>query len=621
MCGIAGFVGQGNKNIIEKMTTTLAHRGPDASGFFVKNNVFLGHRRLSIIDLQTGDQPMFNEDKSIVVIFNGEIYNFQKLKKELSRHTFKTNSDTEVIVRGYEEWGEQLFERLEGMFAIAIWDDKNKKLILARDRFGEKPLYWFRNSNNLVFASELKSLIMHPSFKKEIDFSSLSKYFFFEYIPSPHTIFENVYKIEPGSFLTLQNNKIKIKKYWQIEFGNPKKAQKTQKELSKELEECLNKSTKERLISDVPLGVFLSGGIDSSAIAYFAQKNSPKPIKTFSIGFEEKSFDESNWARLVSKRLGTEHYEKIFSQKEMLNLIPKIFENLDEPLADASILPTYLLSEMTKEKVTVALGGDGGDEFWMGYDPFVAHKFFPLFGVFPKSIKNLFKPLASLIPVSHKNMSLDFKVNKFLNGINTKDEVLRNQMWMSAFTPEEINELFRPDVYKNNREKIIEDTKKVARENPGKSKWQRLIYAYSKHYLSEDILVKVDRASMMNSLEVRSPFLNSGLVSFINNLPDNLKFRKLTSKYLLKKLMTKYLGKDIVYRKKKGFGIPVAEWLSGSLREELEELLSEKRIKEQGIFNYLYVKKILEEHLSKKKNHRQKLWSLFVFQKWYDNWM
>lgn len=622
MCGIVGFIGKGSGEILHLMTNSIAHRGPDDEGFFIKDNVFLGHRRLSIIDLKTGNQPMFNEDGSIAVIFNGEIYNFQDLKKRLSGHLFKTSCDTEVIVHGYEEWGELIFEKLNGMFAIAIWDGKNKKLILGRDRFGEKPLYWADLPDVFIFSSEIKAIYQHPLFKKEIDFSSLGKYFFYEYIPSPHAIFKGVKKLEPGHLLTFKNAKIESRPYWHMEFGDPRAEIADEENALKNLEEKINQSVKEKLVSDVPLGIFLSGGIDSSTIAYFAQKNSSRPIKTFSIGFEEKSFDESRWARLVAKRLGTEHHERIFSLQEMRDLIPLVFNKLDEPLADASILPTYLLSKTAREKVTVALGGDGGDEFWLGYPTFLAHRIFPIFNSPPNFIKNnLFNFFVSLLPVSFENFSLDFKVKKFLSGININDDILRNQVWLSAFKPDELLNLFTPEIHRDIKNRITEDIKKVSDENTGKSKWQLLVYAYAKHYMGEDILAKVDRASMMNSLEVRSPFLDHELVSFINSLPDNLKFKGLTSKYLLKKLMARHIGEDIVSRKKKGFGIPIAQWLGGDLRKELEDLLSEKKIKKQGIFNYPYIKKITEEHFDRRQNHRQKLWSLFVFQKWYDRWM
>ena len=628
MCGIAGFIGKGDKEILQQMADELSHRGPDEEGFFINGNVFLGHRRLSIIDLKTGSQPIFNEDKTIAVIFNGEIYNFQDLKKQLSGHIFKTNSDTEVLIHGYEERGIDFLKELNGMFAFALWDGKNKKLILARDRFGEKPLYWFAQSGSFVFASELKSLMAHPLFKKEIDFLSLAKYFFFEYIPSPQSIFKNVHKLEPGHFLVFENGQVEIKQYYNLEFGvSPldklDKFYDRENYLMRELGERLEQSVKSRLISDVPLGIFLSGGIDSSTIAYFAQKNSSRPIKTFSIGFAEKSFDESKWARLVAKRLGTEHYERIFSLGEIRNLIQLVFNKLDEPLADASILPTYLLSKTAKEKVTVALGGDGGDEFWLGYPTSTAHYFFPLFKFLPNFVKkDLFGFFASLLPVSFKNFSLDFKIKKFLSGIDISNDILRNQVWLSAFKPDELPNLFMPEIHRDIKNRIIEDDiDKVSNENSGKSKWQRLVYAYAKHYLVEDILTKVDRASMMNSLEVRSPFLDHKLVSFINNLPDNFKLRGLTTKYLLKKLMAKYVGKDVVSRKKKGFGIPIAQWLAGDLRKELEDSLFGEKIKKQEIFNYPYIKKITEEHLERRQNHRQKLWSLFVFQKWYERWM
>ena len=628
MCGIAGFIGKGDKEILQQMADELSHRGPDEEGFFINGNVFLGHRRLSIIDLKTGSQPIFNEDKTIAVIFNGEIYNFQNLKKRLFGHVFKTNSDTEILAHAYEERGIDFLKELNGMFAFALWDGKNKKLILARDRFGEKPLYWFAQSGSFVFASELKSLMAHPLFKKEIDFLSLAKYFFFEYIPSPQSIFKNVHKLEPGHFLVFENGQVEIKQYYNLEFGvSPldklDKFYDRENYLMRELGERLEQSVKSRLISDVPLGIFLSGGIDSSTIAYFAQKNSSRPIKTFSIGFAEKSFDESKWARLVAKRLGTEHYERIFSLGEIRNLIQLVFNKLDEPLADASILPTYLLSKTAKEKVTVALGGDGGDEFWLGYPTSTAHYFFPLFKFLPNFVKkDLFGFFASLLPVSFKNFSLDFKIKKFLSGIDISNDILRNQVWLSAFKPDELPNLFMPEIHRDIKNRIIEDDiDKVSNENSGKSKWQRLVYAYAKHYLAEDILTKVDRASMMNSLEVRSPFLDHKLVSFINNLPDNFKLRGLTTKYLLKKLMAKYVGKDVVSRKKKGFGIPIAQWLAGDLRKELEDSLFGEKIKKQEIFNYPYIKKITEEHLERRQNHRQKLWSLFVFQKWYERWM
>ena len=624
MCGIAGFIGKGDREIVQAMINEIDYRGPDEKNFFTKNNVFLGHCRLSIIDLKTGGQPMFNEDKNVVVVFNGEIYNFFELREILTKkgHQFKTESDTEVVVHGYEEWGESVFEKLNGMFAIAIWDEKNKKLILGRDRFGEKPLYWADLPGVFIFSSELKSIFRHPSFKKEIDHVSLGKYFFFEYVPSPHTIFKGVRKMEPGHFLVFQNNKIKINSYWQIEFKQPGTPDVEESTALKTLSALLDQSVKKSMISDVPLGIFLSGGIDSSTIAYFAQKNSNRPVKTFSIGFEDKSFDESEWARLVAKRLGTEHHERIFSSKELMDSVSSVFEKLDEPLADASILPTYLLSKTAKEKVTVALGGDGGDEFWMGYPTFFAHRLFPFFNIMPGFIKNSALNLSSsLLPVSFDNFSFDFKVKKFLSGINITGDILRNQVWLSAFSPEELKLLFVPEIYEVIKNNVFEDINKITDENTGTSKWQRLVYAYSKHYLAEDILTKVDRASMMNSLEVRSPLLNHELVSFVNNLPDNFKFKGMEGKYLFKKLMEPHLGKDIVSRKKKGFGIPIARWLAGELKGDLEKVLSEEKITKQGIFNYLYIKKIINEHMEGRRNNRQKLWSLFVFQKWHESWM
>lgn len=620
MCGIAGFYGKGDEQILKKMTRTLRHRGPDDEGFFFDQKVGLGHRRLSIIDLsQAGHQPMANEDKTVWVIFNGEIYNFQNLRKELlSRHKFIGNSDAEVIIHLYEEVGEKVFEKIEGMFAIALYDSKTGKLILARDRMGKKPLYYGLFNNTLIFGSELKALMQHPEFRKELSLEALNKYLQYEYVPTPDSIFRNINKLEPAHYLIYDGKTLEKRVFWKIRFGD---CQISLEEAKKGLDSKLNEAVKARLISDVPLGIFLSGGIDSSTIAYYAQKNSSAKIKTFSIGFQEDSFDESRYARLAAKHLGTEHYEKILSAQDSLELVPKIADLLDEPLADASIIPTFLLSQFTREHVTVALGGDGGDELFCGYDTFIAHRLTDFYEKLPQFLRRgLIEKIVKQLPTSFSNFSFDFKAKKFVSGFELQKEY-RNQVWLGSFDREARQALFAPEIWqKLEKENEFEEIDRYLGEIKIDNYWNQLIFLYLRTYMMDDILVKVDRASMFNSLEVRAPFLDVAMVDFVNSLPTNFKLRGLTTKYLLKKLMEDRLPKEIVYRKKKGFGIPLAEWLTKELRPLLFELFAERKIKNQGLFNYQYINKLLEDHFSRRADNRKLMWTLMVFQMWREKW-
>lgn len=626
MCGIVGFVGQGDQEILKKMTSTLKHRGPDDESFFIKDGVFLGHRRLSIIDLTTGHQPIFNEDKNVCIIFNGEIYNFRELRKRLIEkgHQFYTQSDTEVMVHLYEDRGEDFLKELNGMFALALWDDRKEKLILARDRLGEKPLYYSFLGGKLIFASEIKAILVHPKIKRELDHHSLAKYLNYEYIPSPRTIFKNIYKLGPGEYLVYRGGIFEKKKYWDIEFNSKLKTQKSklsEQDYLEELDENLERSVEMRLVSDVPLGIWLSGGIDSTAIAYYAQKNSPIPIKTFSIGFTDASFDESRYARQAAKFLKTEHYEGAITPQDCLDLIPQIAEFLDEPLADASIVPTYLLSKFTRERVKVALGGDGGDELFMGYPTFQAHKLAKIYGKIPLFLrKNLIKPAVDRLPTSFKNISFDFKLKRFVSGFDYKPET-RDQIWMGSFRPEEFKNLLTPAIYQEIKgENIFENIEGYLEKVGEEPLENRLIYLYLKNYLQEDILVKTDRSSMAVGLEVRAPLLDYQLVEFVNSLPYYYKLRGLTTKYLFKKLMENKIPKEIVYRSKKGFGMPVARWLRKELRDFALELFNQAKLKREGIFNHFYINQLLEEHFSGKKDHRKLLWTLMVFEMWYEKW-
>jgi len=629
MCGIVGFLTSKvsdipDYEILRRMREILAHRGPDDLGEYIRPLdgqgpfVFFGHRRLSIIDLSGGHQPLSNEDGTVWVTFNGEIYNFKGLKKELEilGHQFNTSSDTEVIAHAYEEYREECFKHFNGMFAIGIWDELNHRLILARDRLGKKPLYYASINETFLFASELKAIWTYPQFPRKIAPSSLMKYLFYEFIPCPHTIFNDARKLPPASYLIWENKRIEIKEYWSP--FNLEGMEKNLLEIDVEdrLLELLKISVKRRLISDVPLGVFLSGGIDSSAIAAFAQKEVPGKVKTFSIGFEDPSFDESKYASLVSQFLGTEHFEQRMTPKDLLDIIPNLPDILDEPMADASILPTYLLSKFTRQYVTVALGGDGGDELFAGYPTYLAHKFAREYELFLGNLHPIIRFLGNLLPVSDNNISFDFKVKKFLSGIGYPNGI-RNSVWLGSFPFPDIGKVVSPEILNQfDRIRLVEEISSYEEKFPTKDLITLLQYLDLKLYLQESILVKVDRASMACSLEVRAPFLDYELVEFVMGLPSGLKLKGLTSKYLLKKVMKNFLPNEVIQRKKKGFGVPISKWVKGPLRELFGDFLSLDRIKQEGFLNPEYVTSLLQDHLLNKKDNRKQLWTLLVWELW-----
>jgi len=629
MCGIAGFLTLKvsdipDYEILRRMREILAHRGPDDLGEYIRPLddqgpfVFFGHRRLSIIDLSGGHQPLSNEDETVWVIFNGEIYNFKELRSELKilGHQFKTSSDTEVIAHAYEEYGEECFQRFNGMFAIGIWDELNHRLILARDRLGKKPLYYASMNETFLFASELKAILAYPHFSRKIAPLSLMKYLFYEFIPCPHTIFNDARKLPPASYLIWERKRVEVKEYWSPFNLEGIENNLTEKEAEYRMLELLKNSVKRRLISDVPLGVFLSGGIDSSAIAALAQKEAPGKVKTFSIGFEDPSFDESKYASLVSQFLGTEHFEQRMTPKDLLDIVPNLPDILDEPMADASILPTYLLSKFTRQYVTVALGGDGGDELFAGYPTYLAHKFARQYELFLGKLHPVIQFLGNLLPVSDNNISFDFKVKKFLSGIGYPDGI-RNSVWLGSFSFPEIEKVVSSEILNHfDRLRLAEEISSYEEKFPKRDLTTLLQYLDLKLYLQESVLVKVDRASMACSLEVRAPLLDYELVEFMMRLPSALKLKGLTSKYILKKAMKNFLPNEVIQRKKKGFGVPIAKWVKGPLMELFGDLLSPDRIGREGFLNPEYVTSLLQDHLLNKKDNRKKLWTLLVWELW-----
>ncbi len=622
MCGIAGFIGQGEKKDLEQMVSAIKYRGPDDKGLFHKKTVALAHARLSILDLSpAGHQPMFNTDNTIGVVFNGEIYNYPALKIELEAkgYVFKSTSDTESIIYLYQEYGEACFEKMNGMFAIAIYDFKQEKLVLGRDRMGKKPLYWSKIKDTLIFGSELKALLAHPLCLPELDILSVNKYLLYEYVPTPHTIFKNIYKLEPGTLLSWHRGDITKRTFWQLDC---REKDLPFVEASKRLDTLLEEATKDRLLSDVPLGVLLSGGLDSSAVAYYAQKHSEKKIKTFSIGFTEKSFDESSYARQVASFLGTEHTEYIVSAHDVLQAVSKTLCLLDEPMADPSLVPTYVLAGLTKEKVTVALGGDGGDELFAGYQMFQAEWLARVYRHIPFWIRDkVIANLVALLPVSYGHLGLAFKAKQFIAGFGKEGDHYRHQRWLASFNREDREKLFIPSVWQEvSQQNEYEDIDGYTRSIPGKG-LNQLLGIYQRMYMMDGVMVKVDRASMYHSLETRAPLLDYRVVEFANSLPYKYKFKRGIGKYILKKTMEGKLPDQIIYRPKKGFGMPIASWFCGELRPLLEKILSVERINHGGLFNSDYIETLKREHFGGKANHYKKLWTLLVFEIWRDNYL
>jgi asparagine synthase (glutamine-hydrolysing) len=615
MCGIAGDValfGAPDADGVRRAARALAHRGPDAEGFFVEGPAALGHRRLSILDLATGDQPMTRE--GVTLIFNGEAYDFPGLRDELRAkgHAFATRSDTEVVLRAYLEWGENFAERVQGMFALALWDARTRKLLLARDRLGKKPLYYFVQNGRCVFASELKALAAHGGVPRQLDPEALVQYLAGESVPAPRSIYQDICKMPAAHLGVLDERGFRLRRYWEL----PARSVATPPDAEGELLRLLEAAVAKRLVADVPVGVFLSGGIDSTCVAALAARHK-QPLPTFSIGFSEASFDESAWASLAAKRLGTEHAAEKFSGAQCLELLPAAVAQLDEPFADPSFLPTLLLSRFTRRHVTVALSGDGGDELFAGYDPFLAHRPAALLARVPEPLRSLLSAAVQGLPSSPRNMSAGFRLKQFLRGLDAPPS-LRHAAWIGSFLPAEIAALLQPGLralatpaiaYRG----VLED---AARSGAAPGSVDEALRFYLTRYLADDILVKVDQASMAASLEVRSPFLDTRVVEFAARLPWRLNLTWTRTKLLLRRALRGVVPEEILRRSKKGFGIPVAAWIRGPLRPLFEESLAEKALHDGGVFDPKAVRALLQKHLDGRADLRKPLWTLLMFQLW-----
>lgn len=623
MCGICGYT---RSNVfqasvfIEKMSRNLAHRGPDGNGVYEDDAVVMAHRRLSIIDVAGGMQPISNEDKTLFVVCNGEIYNYLELRQNLETkgHRFRTASDTEVLIHLYEEHHENMLNLLVGMFAFAIWNVVEKSLLLVRDRYGQKPLYYAERNGELIFASELKSLVKHPWIECRINPEALCAYFSYDYVPSPLSIYSGVYKLDAGSFLRWRDGKTRIKRYWDYPVGL-EKFKGSFRACCHGLEEALQKAVRGQLVSDVPLGVFLSGGVDSTSIlALMSRDVPPSGINTFSIGFNEKSYDESKEARYVARFFGTTHHEDILDIDGARELVFAISDIFDEPFADPSALPTYLLSRHTAKHVKVALGGDGGDELFAGYDPFVAYKFAKFVQWIPEAMRvRILEGLMDKLPISESNMSFEFRLKRFLGHIH-KNPVVQNHRWIGSFTGSTMKKLLRPELLKKLRSPDGIDP--VSGIPIGKiSDIEAITYYYIRNYMQEGILTKVDRASMACGLEVRAPFLDHHLGEFVAAIPDKWKLNGLRKKYILKKTMADIVPARVLKRPKKGFGIPRAKWLRGSFRELLQDLFTEKAVAAAGVFNYPYIRRVMHAHFNRERDYQKELWSVLMFELWRKN--
>ena len=628
MCGIFGIVSPTVvRQQLEVSTNTLSHRGPNDSGFFVGEGIGLGHRRLSIIDLEGGHQPIFNEDGSKCIIFNGEIYNFMELKDHLllKGHQFSTRSDTETILHAYEEWGESCVEHFRGMFAFAIWDLKGKTLFLARDRLGIKPLFYGEHNGIFYFASEMKAILADSEFRREIDELALTNYFTLSYIPAPLTIFIDIKKLLPGHTLTYRDGKIQIRKYWDLSF-EPDRSKKEDYFIERFME-LLQEAVKMRLISEVPLGAFLSGGIDSSTVVALMSGVSESPVKTFSIGFGGNIggyLDERKYAKLVADRYKTDHEEyEVFPSPE--GLIEKIVLAFDEPFADDSAIPSFFVCKIARENVTVALSGLGGDEVFAGYERYLGFKLGQDYKKFPSFFREDF--VRKFVENLRERRDGHYTVNhmkRFVRSASLRPD-LAYFGYLSKMNSNIKGSFFsEPDRFEKHFQScqdLVLSYFNSSNISNGSDSLNRAFYCDIKTYLPEDILAVTDRMSMHHGLEVRVPFLDHKFMEFCATIPWEMKMRWFRKKSLLKKAVRNLLPRDVIKHRKQGFVGPMAQWLKKDLKPYVLETLSKKNLKTHDLFNYNTVQTILEEHFSGKEIHDTLIWSMVIFQTWFDLYM
>jgi asparagine synthase (glutamine-hydrolysing) len=623
MCGICGIYSYRNDEPVDpgllgRINDLLTHRGPDDSGSHVDGPLGIAMRRLIIIDPESGHQPLYNENRSIAVICNGEIYNFPRLRGylEAKGHKFSSRSDCEVIVHLYEEEGAACVEKLQGMFALAVWDEKNKKLFVARDRLGIKPLYYTDQKGMLVFASELKSILAHPAVSRRLSHEGLHHYLSLNYVPAPFTLVENVHQLLPGQYLVCSPEGIELHSYWDLRFDEDHSLD--ERKWADEVADKLRSCVESHLVSDVPFGAFLSGGIDSSAVTAYMADILDGPVSTFSIDFKEKSFSEARYARMIAERFACDHHE-IEVSPDVVSLLETLIWHADDPLADSSMIPVYLLAKFARESVTMVLTGDGGDEVFAGYDTYNAYYVRKMYRRLPAWFRrHIVKKAVDALPVSLTKVSFDFKAKRFVEGAELDAEEA-HFWWRVIFSETAKSRLYSDDV----RERLApvrtpELYKHYFAASGTDDPLNRMLYVDTRFYLPADMLAKVDRMTMANALEARVPFLDHELVELAARIPSSMKFKKRIKKYILKKALEGVLPSDVLYRRKAGFNVPVNVWLAGELNRLAREVLSRERLGATGLFDMDFVDTMLAEHQNRKRDHGYALWGLMCFQVWYE---
>ncbi|MCS6860271.1 MAG: asparagine synthase (glutamine-hydrolyzing) [Abditibacteriales bacterium] len=635
MCGIAGILnaqGSADRDLLQRMLDALRHRGPDDEGVYADGGVALGQRRLAIIDLDTGHQPLSNEDGSVWITFNGEIYNFQSLREQLEKkgHQFRTHSDTETIVHAYETYGAECVQHLRGMFAFALWDAKEQQLFLARDRVGKKPLFYAQVNGQFLFASELQGLLQSPDIRREVELATIDEYLTYGYIPAPRTAFKGVFKLPPAHTLTVRVEgsgvRMEAERYWQLMYEP--KLPLTEDEACERLLELLREAVRLRLISDVPLGAFLSGGIDSSAVVALMSELSDKPVKTFSIGFEEVAFNELDYARTVAQRFGTEHHEFIV-RPNALEVVPKLVRHYGEPYADSSAVPSFYVAQMTRQHVTVALNGDGGDECFAGYERYAGNALAERYGKIPAPLRRgILEPLRHLLPNSLNRRSRLRQVRRFLE-VASQPMEQRYLRWVTTVTPEQKDALYTNEfrwqvgrltgwnVSTSQPPNLPTWLLDLFTQTDGLHPLDRTLFVDVNSYLPYDLLVKMDIATMANSLEARSPFLDYKVMEFAARLPAHYKLRGTTLKYLLKKALRPLLPADNLHRRKQGFGVPVGDWFRSELKELLHDTVLSQRALQRGYFNGDALRQLVDDHVQRREDYTYQLWALLMLELWH----
>lgn len=621
MCGICGKLSLNLSRAVERrdlesMCGSIHHRGPDDQGFYIKGPVGLGSARLAIIDVEGGNQPLHNEDGTIWCVFNGEIYNFLELRTELlSRgHRFSTRSDTEVMIHLYEDFGDAFVERLQGMFAVALWDEQRERLVLARDRLGIKPLFWTIHDGALLFGSEIK-VLLSADVPRRVDPAALHDYLSFDYVPGPRTMFEGINKLQAGHLL-IWDDGIQLQRYWDLP-GRTKQLTKDVGELRAQLRSLLEDAVRDAMVSDVPIGAFLSGGLDSSIVVALMAQFSSQPVRTFAVGFRERSYNELPYAREVAQRYGTQHHEFIV-EPQINDVIHEIVDHFDEPFADSSAVATYYVSEVASRHVKVVMSGDGGDEIFGGYTIYQADRLANLYRRLPRLLGERAIPrLVGILPASDRKMSWDLKLRRFVEHAR-RDPLAAHGSWRLIFTEEMKERLYAG-------ESTYADSVELLRTYfdgyPNNDALNRFMYVDTKVSLVDDMLTKVDRMSMAHSLEVRVPLLDHRLVEWMSQVPSDLKVRRLNLKYLLKQVGQDLLPPGIVNRRKAGFHVPIPAWLKQELRPLVEEQLGAATIARQGVFDPAYVATLLEDHRTGRNNWSRNIWGLLIFGLWYDRYI